>query len=104
MTRVIDADLATAISFEQQMDTPSGDIKGRIERLRAIRNELGWSEEVCAYHLGVAYSTLNRWERGESMPRSRVVVSAIDRFIAKYGKQQASEGAQEQTGGEHGRS
>jgi len=56
----------------------------KIEQLMAIRKQLGWSEEVCAYHLGVTYSTLNRWERGQSFPRSRVMLKAIERFIAKY--------------------
>ena len=68
------------------MGTPSVDVKGRIEQLKAIRKHLGWSEEFCAYQLGVTYSTLNRWERGESLPRSRVVLSAVDRFIARHGK------------------
>ena len=68
------------------MDTPGLGIKQRIEHLMAIRKQLGWSEEVCAYHLGITYSTLNRWERGESTPKSRVVLGAIDRFIARYGK------------------
>ena len=69
------------------MDTRDpASIRERIERLRAIRQALGWSEEVCAYHLGVTYSTLNRWERGESVPKSRVVLKAIDQFLAKYGK------------------
>ena len=71
------------------MDTRDpASIRERIERLRAIRQALGWSEEVCAYHLGVTYSTLNRWERGESLPKSRVVLKAIDQFLAKYGKPQ----------------
>ena len=69
------------------MDTRDpASIRERIERLRAIRQALGWSEEVCAYHLGVTYSTLNRWERGESLPKSRVVLKAIDQFLAKHGK------------------
>ncbi|GEM_PF-2541243 len=80
------------------MDTPSVDIHQRIEQLRAIRKQLRWSEELCAYHLGVTYSTLNRWERGQSTPKSRAVLSAIDRFIAKYGKGHTDTGAQ-QTGG-----
>ena len=71
------------------MDTSSLDIKGRIEQIRAIRKHLGWSEEFCAYQLGVTYSTLNRWERGASLPRSRAVLSAVDRFIAKHGKTHA---------------
>ena len=67
------------------MDKPSVDINQRIEQLTIIRKQLRWSEELCAYHLGVTYSTLNRWERGRSKPKSRAVLSAIDRFIAKYG-------------------
>ncbi len=54
----------------------------KIERLRGIRQALGWSEETCAHHLGVSYSTLNRWERGESRPKSQVILHAIDQFIA----------------------
>lgn len=60
------------------------EVRERIERLKAIRKQLGWSEERCAYHLGVTYSTLNRWERGESQPKSRAVLSAIDRFLAEH--------------------
>ena len=78
---------------------PSGEIKGRIDRLRAIRKRLRWSEEFCAYQLGVTYSTLNRWERGESLPRSRAVLSAVDRFIATYGNAQDAADTGPQTGG-----
>ena len=67
---------------------PGDDIRERLRKLTAIRKALGWSEEVCAYHLGVTYSTLNRWERGESLPKSRVVLKAIDQFLAKHGKPQ----------------
>ena len=63
-------------------------IQGKIERLKAIRQRLGWSEETCAHYLGVTYSTLNRWERRASYPRSQVVVNAINHFLAKYGKQE----------------
>jgi len=73
---------ASAVGFGVKMDITS--VQGKIERLKAIRRALGWSEEVCAYHLGVTYSTLNRWERGESFPKSRVVLKALDRFITKY--------------------
>ncbi len=82
------------------MDTPSININQRIEQLKAIRRQLQWSEELCAYHLGVTYSTLNRWERGQSKPKSRAVLSAIDQFIAKYGKGHTDAGAgAQQTGG-----
>ncbi len=56
----------------------------KIRRLKALRLALGWSEETCAHRLGVTYSTLNRWERGESFPRSQVVLKAIDDFIATH--------------------
>lgn len=68
------------------MNEADAEVREQIEHLKAIRTRLGWSEEVCAYHLGVTYSTLNRWERGESFPKSRVVLKAIDHFLAKYGK------------------
>ena len=67
-------------------------IQERIDRLKAVRRRLGWSEEVCAYRLGVTYSTLNRWERGASLPKSRVVLNAIDRFLVKYQKEQPERG------------
>ena len=82
------------------MDGAEAMVKEKIEHLRAIRKQLGWSEEFCAYHLGVTYSTLNRWERGESMPKSRAVLSAIDRFIAKYSRQHTDTAAEDRpTGG-----
>ena len=68
------------------MNQASTETKGQIARLKAIRKRLGWSEELCAHHLGVTYSTWNRWERGESVPKSQAVREAIHRFIEKYGK------------------
>ena len=67
------------------MDANSVSVQEKLDRLKAIRKMLGWSGETCAHHLGVTYSTLNRWERGEVVPKSQVVLSAIDRFIARYG-------------------
>jgi len=81
---------AFAVGFDVKMDTPT--VQEKIERLKVVRQALGWSEEVCAYHLGVTYSTLNRWERGESSPKSRVVLKAIDHFLAKYGKDRIERG------------
>jgi len=83
----MEATTASAVDFGVKMDTPT--VQEKIERLKVVRQALGWSEEVCAYHLGVTYSTLNRWERGESLPKSRVIFKAIDRFLAKYGKEQS---------------
>lgn len=81
---------ASAISSDVKMDTAA--VQEKIERIKTLRQQLGWSEEVCAYHLGVTYSTLNRWERGESFPASRVMLKAIDDFLAKYGKARKERG------------
>ena len=67
------------------MNANSLSVQEKLDRLKVIRKTLGWSEETCAHHLGVTYSTLNRWERGEVVPKSQVVLSAIDHFIARYG-------------------
>ena len=73
------------------MDTlGTASVQEKIKRLKTIRQQLGWSEEVCAYHVGVTYSTLNRWERGESSPKSRLALQAIDQFIAKHSAKDAT--------------
>lgn len=94
MIYVIDASYPDAIGYASQM--PQGSeataVQERIDGLKAIRRRFGWSEEVCAYHLGVTYSTLNRWERGKSLPRSRLVLTAIDHFLAKYQKAPSERG------------
>ena len=66
------------------MEPGEAEIVDKIKRLTAIRKRLGWSEETCAHHLGVTYSTLNRWERGESLPKSQVVLHAVDQFITQH--------------------
>ncbi|MBI4354463.1 MAG: helix-turn-helix transcriptional regulator [Candidatus Omnitrophica bacterium] len=71
------------------MDAAALKVRERIERLTALRHRLGWSEETCAHHLGVTYSTLNRWERGSSWPKSQVVLKAIDHFLAKHERQKS---------------
>ncbi|MBI4342632.1 MAG: helix-turn-helix transcriptional regulator, partial [Candidatus Omnitrophica bacterium] len=62
------------------------DVREKIHAMTAIRKALGWSEEYCAHQLGITYSTLNRWERGESLPKSRLVLEANDHFISKHSK------------------
>ncbi|MBI3088274.1 MAG: helix-turn-helix transcriptional regulator [Candidatus Omnitrophica bacterium] len=66
-----------------QMDTQTTRLKRAIKQVTALRRARGWSQEYCAHQLGVAYSSLNRWERGESLPKSRLVIQAIDRFLAQ---------------------
>ncbi len=63
-------------------DSPVASLQEKIQQLKKVRQKLGWSEEKCAHFLGVTYGTLNRWERGESLPRSEVILRAIDQFIA----------------------
>ncbi len=36
--------------------------------VRSLRNRLGWSQERLARELGVSFSTISRWERGEGEP------------------------------------
>lgn len=69
------------------MDQQTAATLEKLAQLKRVRQQLGWSEEMCAHELGVTYSTLNRWDRGESLPRSRAVVKAIDEFLARYGTQ-----------------
>jgi DNA-binding transcriptional regulator YiaG len=67
------------------MDQQTAATLEKLAQLKRVRRRLGWSEETCAHELGVTYSTLNRWERGESLPKSRAVVKAIDDFLTRYG-------------------
>jgi DNA-binding XRE family transcriptional regulator len=90
MTYVMVEPTASAVGFGVKMGMTA--VQEKIKRLKAVRQALGWSEEVCAYHLGVTYSTLNRWERGESLPKSRLVLAAIDRFISRHTKGQIGRG------------
>lgn len=38
------------------------------EEIKQIRKQLGWSQERLARELGLSFSTISRWERGESHP------------------------------------
>lgn len=38
------------------------------EEIKKIRKHLGWSQERLARELGLSFSTISRWERGESKP------------------------------------
>lgn len=89
MTGVIFSGIAGVVGFVVAMSNAPEEITDRIKRLTAVRKQLGWSEEACAHHLGVTYSTLNRWERGQAWPRSRVVLMAIDQFLQAHEEQRA---------------
>ena len=83
-----------AVSFAMQMDIQIIQLRQKIKQLKVLRESQGWSQEYCAHQLGVAYSSLNRWERGESLPKSRVIIQAIDRFVARYARPAAARGRQ----------
>jgi DNA-binding transcriptional regulator YiaG len=47
------------------------------ESIRAIREALGISQEAFARRVGVAYNTVNRWEKGKSLPKSTPIIDKI---------------------------
>lgn len=56
--------------------------------LMDIRHRLGLSQEELAAKLGVAFSTLNRWENGRSVPRGKAKKAILDlaEEVAAHGK------------------
>lgn len=49
------------------------------EKIIKIRCELNMSQEALARELGVSFATINRWEKGHTVPSLRYVY-LIDRF------------------------
>jgi transcriptional regulator with XRE-family HTH domain len=47
------------------------------EIIRAIREALGISQEAFARRVGVAYNTVNRWEKGKSLPKSSPIIEKV---------------------------
>jgi DNA-binding transcriptional regulator YiaG len=47
------------------------------ETIRAIRDALGVSQEAFARRVRVAYNTVNRWEKGKSLPKSTPIIERI---------------------------
>jgi putative transcriptional regulator len=45
--------------------------------IREIREALGISQEGFARRIGVAYNTVNRWEKGKSLPKSTPIIEKI---------------------------
>ncbi|MDP6526021.1 MAG: helix-turn-helix transcriptional regulator [Kiritimatiellia bacterium] len=43
--------------------------------LKQLRTKLDLSQEELAARLGVAFSTLNRWENARSVPRGKAICS-----------------------------
>jgi DNA-binding transcriptional regulator YiaG len=65
------------------------------EFVREIRQALGISQEGFARKIGVAYNTVNRWEKGKSLPKSSPIIEKILELAREAGimnKGQESEG------------
>lgn len=48
-------------------------------RVKAVRAQLGLSQEDFAHALGVSFTTVNRWENGKTSP-SRLARKQFDQF------------------------
>ncbi|WP_084161050.1 helix-turn-helix domain-containing protein [Nocardia sp. BMG51109] len=56
------------------------------ERLRARRNELGWSQETAAHACGVHWTYLGQVERGRRSPRLENIVKFASGLATTPGK------------------
>lgn len=54
------------------------------EILKAIRKELGLSQEVIAHELHISFATINRWENKRNLP-SRLAMATIKEFCVQKG-------------------
>ena len=52
--------------------------------IRALRNHLGLTQEQFAERLGVAFTTVNRWEGGDSKPQ-RAALEMLERMKQEAG-------------------
>lgn len=53
--------------------------------IKAIRLKLGFTQEDLARRLGLALSTVSKWEQGVTNP-SRLALEKLERFLKKGGK------------------
>ena len=56
--------------------------------VKQVRRQLSLSQEDLARHLGVSYTTVNRWENGQSKPSklAKVKFNAYCRNMTKRGR------------------
>ncbi len=50
------------------------------EDIKNIREELKMTQEEFARRIGVTITTISRWERGDCIPKSRVVIEKLKRL------------------------
>lgn len=71
------ADVITNILSFSMKTTPEFPIQ-----VKAIREQLGLSQEALAWKIGISFATLNRWENGKSNP-SKLAQSQLEKFCAR---------------------
>jgi len=54
----------------------------KIEEIRKIIKETGWTQEDLAREIGVTTATVNRWLNGRTRP-SRLAIRMLERVIEK---------------------
>ena len=54
------------------------------ERIKAIRSELGLSQEALARELGISAATVNRWENGRNKP-GQMATKLLELMLEKTG-------------------
>jgi len=64
----------------------------RVERLRQIKAEQGFSYEQLAQGIGVSYMSVYRWLKQGALPRNYLVIKAVERFLARNGYPKESRG------------
>ena len=69
--------------------------------LKQLRSQLGLSQEELAAKLGVAFSTLNRWENGKSAPRGQAKdsIAALMEEVQGADAEQPSAGSRRRRAG-----
>lgn len=55
------------------------------ERMKALRQKMGWSQEDLAREVGVSLSTVQRWETKDSKP-IRLARKKLEKLLQKSSK------------------
>lgn len=68
-----------------------GEVKSMTgEEIKELRQALGWSQQQMAQELGVAWITVNRWERSVKRP-SRMALGILQNLEIKAGRRLSEE-------------
>ena len=68
------------------MDTGKRAIKSLAKRVRQLRIDKGWTQEVCAEQAAIATAYLSGVERGVRNPTVKVLARLADAFGVKIGQ------------------